>query len=218
MVYRFRKLVYLDKYVWKPENRERRNAILIILLEADRSFTEIIKSLKRNGEEQSPRTLSLYLDGLIKDGCIEKTPRGKRQIYHVLKDSPEVAALLKRMIILRGAIELPALNEKEHLDVWIESVKFALLNIFQCYLEMGKGKTEKRSRGTGAIVPIENLLSEQLADLVGVCRFYGVALVKGIEGGLLDTEKVWDARNDILEEIKSKRSTYESIRFKPCFR
>jgi hypothetical protein len=83
---------------------------------------------------------------------------------------------------------------------------------------MGKGKTEKRSRGTGAIVPIENLLSEHLADLVGVCRFYGVALVKGIEGGLLDTEKVWDARNDILEEIKSKRSTYESIRFKPCFR
>ncbi len=180
------------------------------------SFTEIKESLKRNGEKQSPRTLSLYLDGLTKDGCVEKVPRGKREIYHVLKDSPEVTALLKRFILLRGAIELPALSEKEHLDDWIGSVKFALLNIFQCYLEMGMGKREKKSRGTGAIVPIENLLNEYLVDLVDVCRFYGTALVRGIEGGLLDTEKIWDARNDILEEIKEKREKYATKRFKPC--
>lgn len=210
----------VDRYVWKPENRERRKAIISILLEGDKGFSEIHRILTRNGKKKgwSPNTLSLYLDGLIEDKCIKKIYRGKRRIYHILKDSPEVVALLKRLILLRGAIELPALSEQEHLDVWIESVKFALLNIFQMYMEMGMGKTEKKSRGTGAIVPIENLLNEYLTDLVEVCRFYGLALARGIEGGLLDKDKVWDARNDIKKKIERKRSKYETIRFKPCFR
>ena len=208
----------MERYIWKPDNRERRKAIITILLEDDRSFTEIEKKLERNGEKWSPNTLTLYLGGLVKDGCIKKIPRGKREIYRVLKGNPEVDALLKRLIILRGAIELPALSEKEYLDVWIESVKFALLNIFQMYMEMGKGDTEKKSMGTGAMVPIEDLLSEHLADLVGVCRFYGVALASGIEGGLLDTEKIWEARNAVLKEIKDKRSKYATKLFEPCFR
>ncbi len=206
----------MKEYIWEPKSRERRNALLIILLKDDMGFIEIQETLKMHGENWSPNTLTLYLNGLVKDNCIRRVPRGKRKIFHVLKGHPEVDALLKRLIILRGAIELPALSEKEHLDIWIESIKFALLNIFQYYMEMGMGEKEKRSRGTGAIIPIENLLSEHLADLVDVCRFYGVALARGIEGGLLDTDKVWDARNDILEEIKERREKYATKRFKPC--
>ncbi len=208
----------MDKYNWKPDNQERRDAILIILLGGDRGFTEIRKALEMNGEKWDKRTLSKYLSGLLEDKCIKRIPRGKREIYRILKDSPEVVALLKSLILLRGAIELPALSEKEHLDVWIESVKFALLNIFQMYMEMGMGETEWKSRGTGAIVTIETLLNGYFADLVDGCRFYGVALARGIENGLLDKDKVWDARNDILEEIKKKRKKYETIRFKPCLR
>ncbi len=181
----------MERYVWKPENRERRKAIISILLESDRSFSELHRILAMNEKKWSPNTLSLYLGGLIEDGCIKKVFRGKREIYHVMKDSPEVVAILKRLILLRGAIELPALNEKEHLGLWIESMNFALLNVFQCYMEMGMGEREKKSEGTGAIVPIENLLNEYLGDLVDVCRFYGTALVRGMAGRLLDTKEIW---------------------------
>ena len=102
----------MGRYTWKPINRERRNTILTILLKSDMSFSEIQKNLKMRGGEWSPNTLSLYLGGLVEDGCIRKVPRGKREIYRVLKGHPEVDALLERVIIVSGKIKLENLSEK----------------------------------------------------------------------------------------------------------
>lgn len=170
-------------------------------------FSEILENLKMNGESWSPRTLSLYLDGLEKDNCIRRVPRGKRKIYSVLKGHPEVDSIIGRRIIVSGRIELKSLSEKELLDSWIESIKFALLNIFQCYMEIGRGKKILRSIGNGKIIPIENLLGEYFSDLISVCHSYGGFLVDGIKRGNLEPEIVWKARNEILEEIKRKRKT-----------
>ena len=198
----------MKEYGWKPESRERRNTLLSILLKEDMGFIEILKKIKeRTGEKWSTNTLSLYLDSLVENKCIVKVPRGKREIYRALKVSPEVSALLERRTIISGRIELKSLSEKELLDLWIESLKFVLLNVIQIYMVMGKGSKMLKSRGTGASITPEKLLGEYLSDLVEVCHSYGGFMADGIRVGNLDPDLVWAARNDLLEEIKRKRST-----------
>ena len=110
---------------------------------------------------------------------------------------------------MKGKTELKSLSEKALLDLWIESVKFALLNVFQIYMKMGEGHERLKSRGTGASIPIEKFLNEYIADLVLVCRSYGGFLVEGIKIGNLDPERIWEARNELLEEIKNSSSPNE---------
>lgn len=203
------------RYVKKGKNPERRKAILSILLRGDRSFSEIDRDLTVNGKKWSPSTLSLYLDGLIEDKCISKISRGKRPIYHILLDSPEVNSFINRLgigrVIVRGRTELPGLSEAELLDNWIESLKFALLNFFKIYLAIGSGAKGFKSRGDGATVSREKFLDKHFLDLIDLCRVYGGELAKGVEEGRLDRDKVLEAISNIFEEIKRKRTNDESI-------
>ncbi len=186
---------------WKAENPERQKEILMRLFRGDSSFTELYESLKSGWARQ---TLSLYLKDLVGKHYIKKVPRGKRKIYSLERDNPHVNALLDR-IIIRERVELKTLSEQEFLDIWIESLKFTLLNIIQCYMQIGEGDKELKSRGTGAMVPIENFLVGYISDLVEVCKYHGEFLAKGIKMGDLDPKMVWEARNELLEGIKRRR-------------
>lgn len=186
---------------WKAGNIDRQKEILIRLSKGDRSFTELYESLKNSWARE---TLNVYLKSLVRKHYIRKVPRGKRNIYSLERDHPDVKELLERVDI-RELYKIK--SERELIDDWIESMKFSMLNLIQYYMQIGEGVKTLTSRGNGATVPIENFLGDYLSDLVEICKYYGEFLVVGIKMGDLDSKIVWEARNELLEEIKRKRST-----------
>ncbi len=175
---------------WKTENPEREKEILVWLTTGDQSFTELYNSLKAESSMGwSTQTLTLYLKKLVQDGCVVKVPRGKREIYQIVRDNPIVSAFLGRVRI-KGYIDLNQLSEGELLEEWLASVKFNLINVVKGYTIMGRGIKTLRSIGDGATLPTEKLLEEYMSDLLGVTQFYGRILVKGVSRGRLDPEKV----------------------------
>jgi len=185
---------------WNAGNIDRQKELLIKLSKGDSSFTELYDSLKSGWARE---TLNVYLKGLVTKKYIKKVPRGKRKIYSLERGHPYVKELLERVDI-RELYKIK--SERELLDDWIESMKFSLLNLIQCYMQIGEDVKKPRSRGTEATVPIENFLAGYLSDLVEICKYYGEFLAVGIEMEDLDPKKVWDARNELLDKIKSKRS------------
>lgn len=175
---------------WKTENPEREKEILVWLTTGDQSFTELYNSLKAESSlGWSTQTLTLYLKKLVQEGCIKKVPRGKREIYQIVRDSPIVSAFLGRVRI-KGYTNLNELSEVELLEMWLGSVKFNLINVVKGYTILGRGIKTLRSIGGGATLPTEKLLEEYMSDLLGVTQFYGRILVKGISSGGLDPDKV----------------------------
>lgn len=188
---------------WRAENPERQKEVLMRLSRGDSSFTELYDYMKSSWARQ---TLSLYLKDLVEKHYIKKVIRGKKRlIYSLNRENPKVAALLDR-IIIHGRVELKTMSEQEVLDSWIESMKFSLLNVIQIYMTIGKGRKELTSTGTGETVPIETFLAEYMTDLLEVCRYHGEFLAKGIKMGDLDPKLIWEARNELLDGIKRRRS------------
>lgn len=176
--------------VWKTENPERDKEILIWLTTGPQSFTELYDSLKAESSlGWSTQTLTLYLKKLVQEGCVAKVPRGKREIYRIVRDSPIVSEFLGR-IRIRGRINLNELNEEELLEEWLGSVKFSLVNVVKGYTIKGRGIKVLKSISNGATLPTEKLLEEYLSDMLAVTQFYGRVLVEGVSSGRLDPEKV----------------------------
>jgi len=174
---------------WKAENLDKQKEILIKLSRGDRGFTELYNSLKSSWARE---TLNVYLKELVRKHYIRKVPRvsgGKRKIYHLERDHPHVKEILERI----GIKELYTIkSEVELLDDWVKSLKFSLINIIQCYMWIGEGFKELSSTGNGATIPIENLLSEHLSDLIETCKYHGEYLAEEIKIGTLDRTKVLD--------------------------
>lgn len=186
---------------WKAGNINRQKELLIKLSKGDRSFTELYESLKNSWARE---TLNVYLKDLVRKHYIRKVPRGKRNIYSLERDHPDVKELLERVDI-RELYKIK--SERELIDDWIESMKFSLLNLIQCYMQIGEGVKTLTSRGNGAAaIPIENVLGNYLSDLVEICKYYGEFLAEEIKIGDLDPKMVWEARNELLEGIKRRRS------------
>jgi len=178
---------------WKPENPEREKEILVWLTTGDQSFTELYNSLKAESSMGwSTQTLTIYLQSLVQKGCIKKVPRGKREIYQIVRDSPIVSAFLGRVRI-KGYIDLEDICEGELLEEWLGSMKFTLVNVVKGYTIMGKGIKELKSIGDGASMPTSKLLEEYISDMLAVTQFYGRILVEGISRERLDPERVLGA-------------------------
>lgn len=189
---------------WNPRDTDKQKELLLKLFKGDRSFTELLKSLKAGWSRQ---TLSLYLTDLVKKKCISKVRKvlgGKREIYHLEKDHPYVANILSRLA-LRDLH--PIKSERELLNDWIEAMTFSLLNIIQIYIYRGRETEELKSVGNGKIFPIESSLGKSFSDLLETCKYYGEYLAIEIRMGNLDPDIVWEARDAILEDIKRKHST-----------
>ena len=189
---------------WNPRDTDKQKELLLKLFKGDRSFTELLKSLKPGWSRQ---TLSLYLTDLVKKKCISKVrkiPGGKRKIYHLEKDHPYVANILSRLA-LRDLH--PIKSERELLNDWIEAMTFSLLNIIQIYIYRGRETEELKSVDNGKIFPIESSLEKSFSDLLEICKYYGEYLAIEIRMGNLDSDIVWEARDAILEDIKRKHST-----------
>ena len=104
---------------WKTDNPKRIKEILVWLVTKDQSFTELFNSLKAESSMGwSTQTLTVYLQSLIKKGCIVKVPKGRRKIYHLMPDNPIVSEFLGRVRI-KGYINLLELKEKDLLEEWL---------------------------------------------------------------------------------------------------
>ena len=190
--------------VWNPVSNEKKKRIILKLFHGDMGFTELWESLRRGTKGMAKQTLNIYLKELRQTGCVKNVQRGRWPIYSLVREHTYVDDLLKRV----GFEELVKIkSERELLDDWIESMKFSLLNLIQIYMQMGKGIEILTSLGNGAFINLENLRDEYLSDLIEICQYWGDFLADGIKIGNLDPEIVWEVRNEILEEIKSKRST-----------
>lgn len=179
--------------IWKTENPERVKEILIWLTTGDQSFTELYNSLRAESSMGwSTQTLTLYLKKLVQEGCVTKVPRGKREIYRIVRDSPIVSEFLGRVRI-KGQVNLNELSEGELLEEWLCSMKFTLVNVVRGYMIMGKGIKELKSIGDGASMSTSKLLEEYISDMLAVTQFYGRILVEGISSERLYPEKVLGA-------------------------
>lgn len=191
--------------MWKADTPERRKTILMQLMGGEKRFTELHSAIKQESRiGWAKQTLNLYLKALVEEGCVKRVKSGKSVTYSLERDHPYIGQMLGNVLI-HGRIDLLELDERSLIEEWIGSIKFTLLNVIQYYMLIGKGKEELRNRSSGATMPIGHFLEEYLSDMFGVCRFYGKVLVKGIGDGSLDSERVWDERNRILEEIKARR-------------
>ena len=125
---------------WNAGNIDRQKELLIKLSKGDSSFTELYESLKNSWARE---TLNVYLKDLVRKHYIRKVPRGKRNIYSLERDHPDVKELLERVDI-RELYKIK--SERELIDDWIESMKFSLLNLIQCYMQIGEGVKTLTSR------------------------------------------------------------------------
>jgi len=85
-------------------------------------------------------------------------------------------------------------------------MKFSLLNIIQCYMEVGMDRKEHEEAAPELkSIHLQKFLVGYMSDLTEVIKHYGDYLSKGIEWGDLDPNLVGAARNALLEEIKRRR-------------
>ena len=207
------KMVQKKRTKWRANDPKKQKAILMKLVERDRSFTELYDILGRGtGKGWARQTLTLYLNKLVQMKCIKKVPRvkgGKRKIYSLERDHPYVMELLGRLRII-GTIYLAELDERELLEHWLNSIRFAFVNVVGYYIAVGKGAEEVRSLGDGATLPIEKLLEEYLSDMVEVCQYGGEVLAERIRRGEFDLERVWEERDRLLEKVKDSWSSSTS--------
>ena len=190
---------------WKPSNLERQKAILMKLWMGDLSFTELLKSLKRGKMSWSRQTLTVYLQAMIEEDRVKRVGLGKRKIYAIERDSPFVGELLGRLRVM-GKVELNGLSAGEFLTQWLNSLEFAFMNMIPYYIAVGRGVEEVRSIAGGASLPMEQLLAGYLSDMNEVCQFYGEVLSERIRRGELEPERMWDARDQLLERLKKDLS------------
>ena len=200
---------------WSADNPDRQKSVLFLMSEGDKSFTDLYKNLHslahaRRAKGWARQTLNLYLKELVKKGCVKRVQRGKREIYSLVKDHPYVMELLGRVRI-GGRINLSQLDECDFIEDWINIMKFGLLNIIQDYLTIGRGYYELKKRGDGSILPIEQFIEDHFSDMSEICQFYGAVFAERISRGELDPQKIWDFRNKLLEEIKTRERQRASI-------
>ena len=187
---------------WKTDNVERQTMIMMILAEGNKGFDKISKDIKLHSKEWGRQTLNLYLENMIGKGYIKKVRQGKkREIYTLNRENYYVQEMLPRRIVHRRLI-LEELGEEEFIREWLNSIKFAFLNILQDYMLIGEGKDILKDRGSNEVIPIDHILTSHLSDLLDVVKVYGHLLEKRIKEGNIDPKKVWDVRNKLSEEIK----------------
>jgi len=189
---------------WKTDNVERQIIIMSILAEGDKGFNDIFGEIEFHSKEWGRQTLNLYLEYMVNEGYIKKVKQGKkREIYSLNREHYYVQKMLPRRIV-HGILNLKELNEEDFVKEWLNSIKFAFLNVLQDYVLIGEGNNILRDIGTGEAIPIDHILTGHLSDLLDAVKFNGHILENRIKEGNMDSKKVWDVRNKLHEEIKEE--------------
>lgn len=197
-----------ERSEWNPNSPERQQQIIRLLEEVDMGFNELLSelNLKMKALEKkqwSRQTLTLYLKALEDKKWIIHGK--KRTPYSLNRRNPEVAEMLGWNRIppdmrIRSRIELDKLDEEQFIANWLNSVKFSFLNIIQDFMLIG-AKGEKLEIAE----TIEHrFLPAHTQDLIDVLASYGEKMIARIKLGTFDPNRVWEARNRLLEQIRNE--------------
>lgn len=193
-----------DRRKWENDPKRDRK-IFRRLEDGSKTFGELLEILT-----WARQTLTNYLKNLREKGCIEKKKRGRNVFYTLIRSHPYVRETLEWTWSPGGAdvrihkrIELGKLDEEQFITSWLNSLKFNFLNVIQAYLLLGK-KTKESDQETESIKRIRTFLEESVSDLADTVSFNGEAMVKEIKLGILDPERIWEARNKLLKQIKNE--------------
>jgi len=193
-----------DRRKWKNDPKRDRK-IFRRLEDGSKTFGELLEILA-----WARQTLTNYLTNLADKGCIEKKKRGRNVFYTLIRSHPYVKETLEWTWSPGGAdvrihkrVELDKLNEEQFIASWLNSIKFTFLNIIQVYMLIGK-KTKESDKETKSILMMRNFLEGYVSDLADTITFNGELMAKEIKLGILDPERIWEARNKLLKQIKDE--------------
>jgi len=155
------------------------------------------------------QTLTNYLKNLGDKGCIERKKRGRIVFYTLIQSNADVRQMLgwdwlpSADVRIHKRVELDKLNEEQFIASWLNSIKFTFLNIIQIYMLIGK-KTKEPDKETKSITTMRNFLEGYVSDLADTITFNGEVMAKEIKLGILNPERIWEARNKLLKQIKNE--------------
>jgi len=189
---------------WWNNNPKLEVKIFRRLEDGSKTFGELLEMLR-----WGPQTLTNYLKNLTQKGCIEKKKRGRSVSYTLIRSHPYVRQMLSwdwlpgADVRIHKRVEMDKLNEEQFIACWLHSIKFSFLNIIQAYMLLGK-RTKEFSQETDSIRKIRSFLEASVSDLADTVSFNGEVMVKEIKRGILDPERIWEARNKLLKQIKNE--------------
>jgi hypothetical protein len=189
---------------WWNNNPKLEVKIFRRLEDGSKTFGELLEMLR-----WGPQTLTNYLKNLTAKGCIGKKKRGRRVSYTLIRSHPYVRQMLGwdwppgANVRINKRVELDKLNEEQFIACWLHSIKFSFLNIIQAYMLLGK-RTKESNRETDSIRKIRSFLEASVSDLADTVSFDGEVMVKEMKLGILDPERIWEARNKLLKQTKDE--------------
>jgi hypothetical protein len=170
------------------------------LRKGGRSFTLLLKALKWGSQ-----TLSLYLDALEKKGCIASKKNGRNVTYVLIRSNPYVAKALKLPTPLLHDVrimkrdKLYKLDEEIFVDNWLNSLKFAFLNLLRDYTLLGKKTTREETKDI-----LSRILQVEIEDISDINKAYGQVLTRRVGAGTIKPIKIQEIRGRMQKEVRNQ--------------
>lgn len=189
-----------DRSRWKNTTPKREVELFRLLRQEGQSFTFLLKALKWGSQ-----TLSFYLDTLESKGCIGRKKHGRNVTYALVKSNPYVAKMLKletppgHDIRVFKRVTLDKLDEEAFIDNWMNSIKFAFLNLLRDYTLLGKKTTKEETKEL-----LRRILQVEIEDITDINKAYGQVLTRRVQAGTIKPSRIQEIRARMQEEVRNQ--------------
>jgi hypothetical protein len=182
---------------WKNTDAKREIKLFRKLVQGGKSFTDLFKELGWGSQ-----TLTFYLKTLESTGCIASKKHGRNVTYALVKSNPYVMKMLKLStpsihdFRIFNRVALDKLDEETFINDWLNSIRFAFLNLLRDYALLGKKNAKEETSEF-----LRRLLQVDIEDLVDIIDAYGQVLTRRMRAGTIRLERIQEIRLRIQEEV-----------------
>jgi hypothetical protein len=185
---------------WKNTTPKREVELFRQLRQEGKSFTFLFKALGWGSQ-----TLTFYLKTLKSKGYITSKEHGRNVTYALVKSNPCVAKALKLKtptsydirIFKRGT--LGKLDEEAFIANWLNSIKFAFLNLLRDYTLLGKKTMKEETKEL-----LRRILQVEIEDIDDINKAYGQVLTRMVQAGTIEPSRIQEIRVRIHGEVKKQ--------------
>jgi DNA-binding HxlR family transcriptional regulator len=185
---------------WNAATELRKKQIIWLLDGGDKSFSELHRKLRSGKHGWARATLTICLREMqYKEHSIKKEkkkPKGKREVYSLVKDHPQVAERLNWNLHIDPNLQ-QQLDEEGFIASWLNSLKFAFVALLNDLTILGQWRDEKK---------LEDQMQSDIENFVEFLNFNGNILVERIRLGTLKPEKLREIQREMLAEVKKQWS------------
>jgi hypothetical protein len=145
------------------------------------------------------------LKTLERKGYIASKKNGRNVTYTLVKHNPYVAKMIKLPIPLPHDVRifnhtrLDKMDEEEFIDDWLNSIKFAFLNLLREYTLLGKKNTNEQNSEI-----LRRILQVEIEDLTDIVRTYGQVLTRMVQAGTVKPARIQEIRSRMQEEVRNR--------------